>query len=333
MLGAADLAVPTARVRHVDCVVVPLSWPYVALDRFGGLLEEALMRTTLEVTFLREGASVGDPQLFNVVNADPDWTDWLQDKWQDVAGLIAAAYLYFKGGKAGEAAASTLAQKAFEDLIKSVDSSYARKAEASFPQDGRIAGIDGGADEVQVLFQADSGDDLQANKCFGNVVPAEPVQDLGESRPDRFHYTHRMGLPLGELVPGHYVLGFGAADKGEAIDVSVSSLLDVTVTEAPIQLDVFFVGQDGALYVDWVVDAGDWSGAVRISDPNLAPPGAAVTAAKQSPVQLDVFFVGQDGALYVSWVVEAGNWETARISDPNLARPGAAVTAAKQFGL
>lgn len=98
------------------------------------------------------------------------------------------------------------------------------------------------------------------------------------------------------------------------------------------QLDAFFIGQDGALYVSWVIDGGTWRGPVRISPKALAPPGAWVAAATQAALQLDVFFIGRDGALYVAWVVGGGIWQgPLRISGRGIAPPGGSVAAAKQL--
>jgi len=97
------------------------------------------------------------------------------------------------------------------------------------------------------------------------------------------------------------------------------------------QLDVFFIGTDGALYVSWVIDGATWQGPVRISRPGIAPPGGGVAATNQGANQLDVFFVGRDGALYVSWVVGGGIWQgPLRISGRGVAPPGAQVAAAPQ---
>ena len=73
------------------------------------------------------------------------------------------------------------------------------------------------------------------------------------------------------------------------------------------QLDVFFIGQDGALYVAWAIDGDIWQGPVGISPAGLAPPGGSLATAHQgSNHQLDVLFIGNDGALYVSWVIDGG---------------------------
>lgn len=101
--------------------------------------------------------------------------------------------------------------------------------------------------------------------------------------------------------------------------------------QGPNQLDVFFIGEDGGLYVSWVVDGGIWQGPLRISRKAVAPPGGGVTAAHQTSDQLDVFFIGRDGALYVSWVAGGGVWQgPLRLSGRGVAQPGGRLTAARQ---
>lgn len=101
--------------------------------------------------------------------------------------------------------------------------------------------------------------------------------------------------------------------------------------QTPDQLDVLFVGEDGALQVCWVIGAGNWAGPVGISPQGIAPPGAKVTMAMQSREQLDVFFIGNDGKLYVSWVVGPANWDgPVGISPPDVAPPGAGLVASMQ---
>ena len=101
------------------------------------------------------------------------------------------------------------------------------------------------------------------------------------------------------------------------------------------QTDVFFVDNEGALNVSWVVEAGAWQGPIRISPTGIAPPGAAVAASAQFGLtQTDVFFVDNEGALNVAWVVEAGAWQgPIRISPTGIAPPGAPLAASAQFGL
>jgi len=98
------------------------------------------------------------------------------------------------------------------------------------------------------------------------------------------------------------------------------------------QLDVFFIGNDGGLYVSWVIGGGIWQGPVRITPDHIAPPGAGVALAYQvSSNQLDVFFIGNDGGLYVSWVIGGGIWQgPVRITPDHIALPGANVSTAYQ---
>lgn len=92
------------------------------------------------------------------------------------------------------------------------------------------------------------------------------------------------------------------------------------------QLDVFAVGNDGALAMCWEVNNGPWKGPAAISKPNFAPPGAPVAAAVQLPNdQVDVFVVGNDGRLYVTWEVNNGPWQGPVAISDAVCEPGADV--------
>jgi hypothetical protein len=61
-----------------------------------------------------------------------------------------------------------------------------------------------------------------------------------------------------------------------------------TAAQTLNQLDVLYVGSDGAVYVTWVVGLGHWSDGTpgnpppaRITPPNFAMPGACITAGHQ----------------------------------------------------
>src|SRR5262249_13098127 len=77
--------------------------------------------------------------------------------------------------------------------------------------------------------------------------------------------------------------------------------------QSDTQLDVFFVLEDGAIWVTWDDGDGAWTGGVDgrtplpISAPHLAPPGAPLAVAKQGSDQWDVFVVGYDGSIWVTW--------------------------------
>ena len=74
------------------------------------------------------------------------------------------------------------------------------------------------------------------------------------------------------------------------------------------QLDVFFIGNDGRVYVSWVVGIGAWNGPVAITPPNSAFAGGDIVAATQVPGQTDVFYVGTDGAVRVLWATGNGGY-------------------------
>src|SRR5262249_28275404 len=138
--------------------------------------------------------------------------------------------------------------------------------------------------------------------------------------------TVNSGLPL-RVSPdgGHWAEGTSSAGVEAAMDPSLTTgtrkpfseldfaaLRDVgwqvrptpaggiaSATQVANQTDAFFIGNDGALYVRWVVGLGVWSAPVRISNTGIAPPGAHLATAKQTANQLDVFFVDNEGALRV----------------------------------
>jgi hypothetical protein len=101
------------------------------------------------------------------------------------------------------------------------------------------------------------------------------------------------------------------------------------------QLAVFFIGHDGALYVAQAAGLEPWRGPERITDRNIAPPGANVVTAHQKSDQLNVLFSGRDGGLYVAWAddVPGQEWKgPVRITPPGVAPPGAALASVKQTG-
>ncbi len=104
-----------------------------------------------------------------------------------------------------------------------------------------------------------------------------------------------------------------------------------TANQGSNQLDLFFIGNDGALFVAWVVGFGIWEHPFRISQPGMAPAGAPVVAIEQKSGQLDVFFIGNDGGLYVAWVIDGGIWQGPQLISPvAVAPPSGYLTAAKQ---
>jgi hypothetical protein len=97
------------------------------------------------------------------------------------------------------------------------------------------------------------------------------------------------------------------------------------------QIDAFVVGNDGAIYVTWVVDLGVWAQPVRLTATGFARPGAHLTTAHQSPTQLDLFVVDATGAVRVMWVEGLGVWQgPVSLTGTGFAPSGAALAADTQ---
>ncbi len=143
----------------------------------------------------------------------------------------------------------------------------------------------------------------------------------------------------------------GTPGNGAPARITPSSVMPAggclaTAAQTSNQLDVFYVGNDGAVYVTWVVGGEHWSDGTpgnpppaRITPANFAIPGTCVAAGQQTPVQLDVFVVNKnDGAVYVTWVIGTGIWtdgvgnhgSPARITPVEVADPRALLAAAQQ---
>jgi outer membrane protein assembly factor BamB len=103
----------------------------------------------------------------------------------------------------------------------------------------------------------------------------------------------------------------------------------------PNQTDVFRVGDDGSLQVNWVTGGGAWNGPLQIAPPGTAPANAHLAASQQFGLnQTDLFFVAQDGSVQVVWVAGGGTWAgPLQIAPPGTAPAGANVAASNQFGL
>jgi hypothetical protein len=95
------------------------------------------------------------------------------------------------------------------------------------------------------------------------------------------------------------------------------------------QLEAFYAGNDGAIYVSWKANNGHWSEPTRLTGPNVTRPGADMAAVYYPPNnQLEVLFFGNDGKLNVLWKAQNGKWNPpAGISGPNLAPAGAGIAA------
>jgi hypothetical protein len=96
------------------------------------------------------------------------------------------------------------------------------------------------------------------------------------------------------------------------------------------QLEVFVVDSRGVLNVVWKADNGPWQGAVGLTDPGFAPPGAPLAAVYQ-PLneQLEIFVVDAGGALNLVWKDNNGPWKAPiALTGAAFTRPGAHVAGA-----
>jgi hypothetical protein len=100
------------------------------------------------------------------------------------------------------------------------------------------------------------------------------------------------------------------------------------------QLDVFFVRDDGSLWVTWESGDGVWTDGetgrypAQIAPAGYAPGGAYLAVAKQNASQLDLFVIGVDGAIWAKQVVGFGAWsEGVAITPPQMFPPGAPLVA------
>jgi hypothetical protein len=82
------------------------------------------------------------------------------------------------------------------------------------------------------------------------------------------------------------------------------------VNRNPNHLDVFWIGQDGAVWTTPWDAASGWRGSSIISPANNAATGA-VTVVNRNPNHLDVFWIGRDGAWWTTWWDAASGWAAA----------------------
>ncbi|MDF3834172.1 hypothetical protein P3W85_14580 [Cupriavidus basilensis] len=106
----------------------------------------------------------------------------------------------------------------------------------------------------------------------------------------------------------------------------------ISVVNYPLrnQLEAFYAGNDGAIYVSYKANNGAWSEPIRLTPPNTLRAGGDLSAVYY-PLnnQLEVLYVGVDGALSVLWKAQNGQWKPpAKISAPNLAPSGGGISAA-----
>ena len=108
------------------------------------------------------------------------------------------------------------------------------------------------------------------------------------------------------------------------------------VSRDPNQMDVFWVGPDGAIGSMWwnAAPGQNWGDhqPFPITGPGAAQPGSAVASTSRSADQMDVFWVGPDGAIGSMWwnAAPGQNWSDHQpfpVTEPGVARAGSPVTA------
>lgn len=84
------------------------------------------------------------------------------------------------------------------------------------------------------------------------------------------------------------------------------------------QLDGFFTGPQGGVYVSWVYGGGSWAKQATIS--GMAPAGTGLTAIQLSANKTVLYFVGSDGAIYETYESDGSAWNTpTATSSPGIA--------------
>jgi hypothetical protein len=76
------------------------------------------------------------------------------------------------------------------------------------------------------------------------------------------------------------------------------------VDRSPQELDLFWVGQDGAIASTWWIGGGQGWGdhaPFNIAPAGSATPGASIAAVGRTPKQLDVFWIAPDGSVMTHW--------------------------------
>ncbi|WP_298912907.1 M12 family metallopeptidase [uncultured Nostoc sp.] len=75
------------------------------------------------------------------------------------------------------------------------------------------------------------------------------------------------------------------------------------------QLEVLFIGNDGAVYLTWKANNGSWNAPVPLTPANTATPGTPISAVYYPPNnQLEAFFIDGSGAFNLIWKAQNGSW-------------------------
>ncbi|THF87701.1 hypothetical protein E7T09_00165 [Deinococcus sp. KSM4-11] len=94
------------------------------------------------------------------------------------------------------------------------------------------------------------------------------------------------------------------------------------------QLEVLYLGNDGALHVLWKAQNGAWNAPGTISPANQGPSGGGVSVVfNPQGNQFEAMFAGNDGAIRLAYKAQNGAWvPPGAISAANVTTPGARIT-------
>ncbi|OBF50472.1 hypothetical protein A5787_08030 [Mycobacterium sp. 852002-50816_SCH5313054-b] len=118
----------------------------------------------------------------------------------------------------------------------------------------------------------------------------------------------------------HALTAAGSSVPGAPLAVVYQSLNE--------QLEVFFIGADGALYDVWKDNNNPWKGAVGLTPAGFAPPGAHVAGAYYPTFKtLEVFTTDNQGVVNDVWKLNNRAWQAPLSLTPTVhASPGAPLT-------
>ena len=138
---------------------------------------------------------------------------------------------------------------------------------------------------------------------FSSAGASVAAAQQGENQLDAFVVNKDSGDVFVFFVQGANAAWSEGSRITSGIPVPANASL-AAAQQSPNQLDVFFVGADGAVYVTWVANNGAWSDGLPghqrpkpLTPQGFAPPGACITVARQNDQLLDLFIVDKQQQL------------------------------------
>lgn len=168
------------------------------------------------------------------------------------------------------------------------------------------------------------------------LQPAPPGAGMAAARlpGDRWwvFYVDDNGMLTANRVTGRDP--WQAPEAVSAANAAPRGALVAAVNQTDSLIEAFVVGWDGALHRYWrAQDDPGWSGPDKLTFPGFAPPGAAVTAAKQNDDVTVVVVAAGDGRPHICWAFRTDSWQgPARISWSRLTVPDVPDAAPGQQG-